>query len=237
MKKTFQLLFFNGLVAMLCFSSCKDHSTTVDKELHALYSKEIIEPIWDSRAWSGPQSILIDGEKAESDNKMFIFSRWNVDSLYFFFKVEDNCLRAYQTEKDHPKLYLDDMVEVLIDTQNDKDSCWAADDIVYHINILGVKKDDRGSADCQTNPDWDGNGRITVQLFGSLNDTTDTDQGYLVTLALAWTELMIHPEPGLSMGINFANGDNNGKGRQLFDWVGAWPMRSPYAYGNLKLTK
>lgn len=128
-----------------------------------------------------------------------------------------------------------DMVEVLIDTQNDKDTCWAADDIVYHINLLGVKKDDRGTPTCQTNPLWDGNAHITVIHFGTVNDTTDIDQGYMVMLALSWTELEQKPIPGLTMGINFANSDNNGKGRQLFDWVGAWPMRSPYAFGNLIL--
>jgi hypothetical protein len=125
----------------------------------------------------------------------------------------------------------------LIDTRNDKDSCWAEDNIVYHVNILGVKKDDRGTKECITDPTWDGNARISVQLYGTLNDTTDTDKGFLVALVFPWAELKQAPCPGLIMGANFANGNNDGKGRQLFDWVGAWPMRSPYAFGNLILIK
>jgi hypothetical protein len=182
-------------------------------------------------------SIEIDGKKEKSENILEVSSFWDKDSLYFFFNVQDKDLRAYQSEQDHPKLYLDDMVEVLIDPQNDKDSCWNEDDMVYHVNILGIKKDDRGTPSCETNPGWNGNAGISVKILGTLNDTTDVDTGYVVKLSISWGELSLHPRKGLGIGINFANGDNDGKGRQLFDWVGAWPMRSPYAYGKLTLTK
>lgn len=217
--------------------SCVQRANNSVKKLYSGFSNETVQIGWQSSEWNQPDSIVIDGSKAKSENRLFVLSRWNYDSLYFFFKVEDTDLRAYQTEKDHPKLFLDDMVEVLIDTRNDKDSCWAEDDIVYHINLLGVKKDDRGSKECITNPHWDGNAGISVQLKGTLNDTADIDKGYLVTVAFPWNELGQKTKTGLTMGINFANGDNDGKGRQLFDWAGAWPMRSPYAYGNLILKK
>jgi hypothetical protein len=32
-----------------------------------------------------------------------------------------------------------------------------------------------------------------------------------------------------------STGDNDGIDRHLFDWSGAWPMRSPYAYGHIIL--
>ncbi len=207
------------------------------KEIHSVFTSQVYQPGWDSPEWKWEGNVAVDGEAEGSENQFIVFSGWNEDSLYFYFKVIDNCLRAYQTEQDHASLFLDDMVEVLIDTQNTKDSCWGAHDIVYHINLMGVKKDDRGTPECITDPTWDGNARISVQLFGSLNDTTDIDTGYLVTLVIPWQELKQVPHPGLIMGINFANGDNDGKGRQLFDWVGAWPLRSPYAFGNLILKK
>jgi hypothetical protein len=203
------------------------------KEIHSVFTLQVYQPGWDAKEWKWEGNVIVDGEAEGSENKFIVFSRWNNDSLYFYFKVMDNCLRAYQTEQDHERLFLDDMVEVLIDTQNTKDSCWGEHDIVYHINLMGVKKDDRGTPECITDPEWNGNARISVQLFGSLNDTTDIDTGYIVTLVLPWQELEQVPQPGLIMGINFANGDNDGKGRQLFDWVGAWPMRSPYAFGDL----
>jgi hypothetical protein len=225
------------VVVVIGSLSCNQNTKKQEKEIYSSFLQEIVQPLWESSVWENSGNVVIKGEIEGNENRLTVFSRWNKDSLYFFFKVEDTCLRAYQTEKDHRELYLDDMVEVLIDTRNDKDSCWAEDDIVYHVNILGIKKDDRGTKECITDPTWDGNARISVQLFGTLNDTTDKDTGYLVTLALPWSELNQTPQSGLTMGVNFANGDNDGKGRQLFDWVGAWPMRSPYAYGNLILKK
>ncbi len=223
------------LVAVISPHSCQ-HSDS-DKKIFSTYIGEIIQPYWLSAKWKKENCIFIDGEKAGSENKMFVLSQWNNDSLYFFFKVTDNDLRGYQTKQDHSLLYLDDMVEVLFDTRNDKDSCWAEDDIVYHVNLLGVKKDDRGSVGCVTNPAWNGNAGIKIQINGTLNDTVDIDLGYMVTLSFPWSELGHKPYTGLTIGIDFANGDNDGKGRQLFDWVDARPMRYSYAYGNLVLKK
>lgn len=206
-----------------------------EKEIYSTYIREIVQPYWKSSGWDTTEKIVVEDAIGGSENSMHVFSLWNNDSLYFFFKVYDTCLRAYQSIKDHQNLYLDDMVEVLIDTQNSKDSCWSENDIIYHVNLLGVKKDDRGTSKCITDPNWDGNARISVYLFGTLNDTTDIDSGYIITLAIPWSEIDQIPKPGLTMGINFANGDNDGRGRQLFDWVGAWPFRSPYAFGNLIL--
>ena len=160
---------------------------------------------------------------------------WDKDALYIRFEVKDNDLRACQTEKDHPELFLDDMVEILIDAQNDKTPCWTVDDIVYHINLLGVKKDDRGTADCLSDPTWDGSAVYAIRLNGTLNQSADVDSGYVVEMAIPWRELGVVPRQGLKMGINFANGDNDGNGRQLYNWCGAEPMRSPHAFGTVFL--
>ena len=199
------------------------------------YGTDFNRPLWESSKWASRDTIMVVSRLKDSENIMIVYSVWNTDSLYFFFRVSDSDLRAHISEKDHPRLFLDDMVEILIDTQCRKDSCWDRDDIVYHVNLLGFKKDDRGTADCKTDPSWDGNAGIAVHLLGSLNDSTDTDKGYLLSLAFDWNELNLKPVEGLKMGINFANGDNDGIGRRLFDWSGAWPMRSPYAYGDLIL--
>jgi len=213
--------------------SCKN--TVSDKIMYSTVLSESTELEFSSPLWNSKNCISIEGDKVNSDNKMFITSRWNKNSLYFFIKVIDNDLTAYQTEQDHSKLYMDDMIEILIDTQNDKDSCWSEDDIVYHINLFGVKKDDRGSLDCITNPKWNGKADIIVSMHGTVNDTTDVDSGYLVSVIFTWDEIGLQPEKGLTMGMNFANGDNDGKGLQLFDWVNKKPLRSPFAFGNLIL--
>jgi pimeloyl-ACP methyl ester carboxylesterase len=184
--------------------------------------------------WSSAKSISFNNSE-KSDNKVDVYSLWDNDSLYFAFRVEDKNLIAYRYEKDHPLLYLDDMIEVLIDAFNDKGECWSVDDIVYHINLLGQKKDDRGTKDCLTDLAWDGEASYSVKLMSTLNNPQDIDHGYRVEIAIPWNELGVHPETGDKIGVNFANGDNDGNGRQLFDWANAWPLRTPSQFGTLLL--
>lgn len=226
---------FFTVLFLFVFTACFSSLHTA-KEISCRYAA--ILPGSGNKAldWRQADSVCFENQQ-ESDNKTIVKTLWNEDSLYICFQVDDKDLRAYQTEKDHPRLYLDDMVEVLIDAYNDKGSCWNMDDIVYHINLFGQKKDDRGTSACITNPAWDGNAVYTLCLNGTLNDTTDTDCGYHVEIAFPWSELRVNPVEGRKIGIDFANGDNDGKGRQLYDWVGATPMRSPHMFGTLKLVK
>lgn len=184
--------------------------------------------------WTAADPLRMEQADA-SDNSTVIRSCWDCDSLYLLFEVRDRDLRACQTEKDHPQLFLDDMVEVLIDADNDKAPGWKEDDIVYHINILGAKKDDRGTALYTSDAGWDGRASYAVTLRGTLNDPSDRDEGYTVTMAIPWQEIGRLPAAGLEIGINFANGDNDGHGRQLYNWCHADPMRSPEVFGVLRL--
>lgn len=176
-------------------------------------------------------------QRTYSDNTMEARSLWNLDYLYLSIRIKDKELRAVQIEKDHKQLYLDDMVEFLIDSNNDGSSSWLEDDIVYHINAAGVKKDDRGTPLGTSDSTWDGMAIYAVKINGSLNNGNDVDVGYDVEVAIPWNELGILPVAGTKIGFNIVNGDNDGKGRQLFDWVGAWPLRSPNLFGSLVLRK
>ncbi len=184
-------------------------------------------------SWQVAESIKVKHSEI-SDNSMTVRSLWDSDSLYIRFDVTDSDLRAFQTEKDHSQLFLDDMVEVLFDTEMDRSLDWQPDDIVYHINILGQKKDDKGMKNGVSNFEWDGTASYRIFLDGSVNDGSE-DAGYTVVVAFSWTELGRTPYSGLKMGINFANGDNDGKGRQLYNWCDADPMRTPSVFGTLEL--
>lgn len=195
----------------------------------------VIDGLETENDWILSDSISFDGVENKSENTVVVKSLWDEDYLYFLFKVSDTNLQSHQVEQDHPKLFLDDMVEFLIDAANHKDSCWNESKIVYHINLSGIKKDDRGSTNCFSDPSWNGNANYSVKLFGTLNDTNDSDEGYMVEVAIPWSELLLIPHENKVLGVNFANGDNDCNGRQLFDWVGAFPLRSPHLFGNLVL--
>ena len=185
--------------------------------------------------WDKADSVTVTPTGGESDNEMVVKTIWTSDSLYFQFRVSDADLRAEQTENDHKKLYLDDMVEVLIDALDDKTSFWHEDDIVYHIDILGYKKDDRGTPDHRSDASWNGTARYSIWIRGTIGDSSDIDEGYVVEIAFPWTERRPEPHPGLKLGVNFANGDDDGLGRQLYNWCNSDPMRSPDTFGTLTL--
>ena len=226
-------------VAVVAQSNCRHNNNKQElgstKDLISNYEGNaiVVDAKLNEKVWKYANLITIQDDSLRSHNYTEIKTLWDEQNLYLAFEVQDKSLVAKQDALDHSQLFLDDMVEFLIDAQNDKDSCWTVDDVVYHINLLGQKKDDRGTVDCTSNSKWNGNAQFEVQLFGTLNDSFDIDEGYIIEVAISWDELNLTPFPGSEMGINFANGDNG----TLFDWAGAWPFRSPYAFGNLILQK
>lgn len=182
-----------------------------------------------------PRDGIIVEDSAVCDNVMTVSSCWSADSLYFRFDVKDTKLRAFQTQKDSPELFLDDMVEVLLDCNMDRVRDWLEDDFVYHINLLGQKKDDRGLGGGRLDVSWDGVAKYRITLRGTLNDDSDIDDGYTVELAIPWTEIGRKPHPGLRMGVNFACSDNDGLGRQLMKWQPSDITRDTDTFGIIKL--
>lgn len=224
------------LPLLACFCFCSSIKNKNDKIIYASYISLDHTIGNDLSVWENVNdSIFFDGKNEGSNNTVSVKLLWSSNFLYILFNVKDSNLQAYQVEQDHPKLFLDDMVEFLIDANNDKDDCWSSDDIIYHINLLSVKKDDRGTSDCLSDPSWNGKAIYKVNLQGTLNDSTDSDFGYTVEIAIPWDEIGIDPTQGSKLGIDFVNGDNNGNGRQLYDWSGANPFRTPKNFGTLIL--
>jgi hypothetical protein len=227
------------LVMTLALAIAAPVSFGQEKVVHAHLSAGgvTIDGLESEPSWLTADSVTFDGQSCGSANIAVVKMLWDNDFLYLLFKVSDENLQAYQTEQDHRQLFLDDMAEFLLDTTNDRDSCWNESKIIYHINLLGQKKDDRGTARCFSDASWNGSAKFAIQLFGTLNEAADRDQGYQVEVAVPWSELGVPPSEGLQMGINFAVGDNNGAGRQLFDWVGAPNFRSPHLFGSVILDR
>lgn len=186
--------------------------------------------------WQGADSLQLDDTAAVADpNRVKIFTLWDQNYLYVGYEVEDRYLVGFQTERDHKALYKDDMIEVLLDPRRDATDQWLEDDIVYHVNVLGQVKDDRGTPEGKSDATWQSQGQWAVGIQGTLNDSTDQDTGFSVELAIPWKEIGVTPRPGVTVGINFATGDAEGPDEHLWDWCGASPFRQPAVYGVLRL--
>jgi len=190
------------------------------------------------KAWDRASSIVIS-DTLISPNTMTVRSLWDRDSLYFRFDVLDSNLWALQTERDHKILYQDDMCEVLLDCDNDHSGKWDCDDRIYHINLNGIVKDDCGTDEGISDKDWDGNEAFRVWLRGSLNDSSDVDEGYTIVLAIPWTDLGKKARAGLVMGMNTAFSDRCGADceRKMVLWRPAALTRDTSTFGELFLVR
>jgi len=104
-------------------------------------------------AWSGAGTLVLDDPADVADpNAVKIYVLWDESYLYVAYDVSDKFLAGFQSERDHKELYKDDMIEVLLDPRRDRTDLWLEDDIVYHVNLLGQVKDDRGTPEGKATP-------------------------------------------------------------------------------------
>lgn len=185
-------------------------------------------------SWGLAASVKISDMKI-SDNTVSFSSLWDEDSLYFRFDVKDCNLWATQTNRDDTLLFLDDMCEVLLDPRNDRGEQWLEDDIIYHVNLLGTIKDDRGKIGGGQNVEWNGRARSSVFLRGTLNDNVDIDDGYVVEIAIPWSEIGVVPSNNLKIGLNFGSSDRDDEDRikRMVFFRDHNPTRTPLSFAVL----
>ena len=193
-------------------------------------------PMTDASAWDRASAVEFS-DSSVNDNLTRVKSLWDKDSLYFRFEVEDTRLWSTTKEKDSGHVYLDDMVEFLIDPRFDRGEMWIEDDIIYHINLLGVKKDDRGTPAGDSDCTWDGSARYVISMDGTLNDNSDTDRGYVMLVAVPWEEIGVVPSKGVRMGVNVGNDDkeDDEEQRRLLFWSPCRVARCPADFAVLIL--
>ena len=124
------------LFIMVYISSCQNNEKRKEsgshKELICLYTEDpiIIDARFNEKEWQYAKSVTLKDDSLSSKdtrrsmNKVFVRTLWDKENLYISFKVQDRNLQAKDTVQDGPQLSRDDIVEFLIDTRDDKDSCW-----------------------------------------------------------------------------------------------------------------
>ncbi len=227
------------VVAAIAAGSCqgKDDKSPVSErlEISSIYAAQpaTIDGIIQPGEWISQDSIYVFDDSLRMETAISIRSQWDSTYLYLLFDVRDTNLLSVQAERDHPLLAKDDIIEFLLDTKDDHGECWNSDDIIYHINLAGQTKDDRGNDSCKSDARWNGEAKIAVTTYGTVNQPDDIDTGYVVEVAVPWKEIEQTPKPGLVLGANFG-GQSDG---YFYDWVDAWPFRQPFKFGKIILTK
>ena len=158
-------------------------------------------------------SPLRDIEGAAIPHECRIKMLWDDDYLYILADMDEKHLWATLTEHDSV-IYRDPDFEVFIDPDGD-----GLNYIELEINALNTTWDlfiprPYRFDDPHILHDWEIPGlKHAVNLRGTLNDSSDTDNGWSVELAIPWSSITGHatqprtgkaPEPGTEMRFNFS---------------------------------
>ena len=182
--------------------------------------------------WSGATAVPFSG----LSNGAIASIAWDATNLYVAFQVTDTKLSATRTVRDGGTLYLDDGVEVYIDTLGDRASAMQPDDYQFMVNLNNIQGDWRGTGGGGKDSTWNATWTSAVTRQGTLNSHGDTDSGYTVELAIPWAQLGVTPTAGMYLGMDLAVNDRDPASSvafNYFDWAGI----APASYAQPRLWK
>ncbi len=131
---------------------------------------------------------------------------WDDEYFYFAFTCADGDMWAIYNEEDD-RLWEEEVVEVFIDPDGDGRDYLELEvsptNTVVDLLIYSVEPEFRSSVE------WDIEGlKTAVQLYGTVNDNSDVDQGWSVEIAIPWSAMASdipggqRPAPGTDWRLN-----------------------------------
>ena len=169
----------------------------------------LVELAWQSAEWS-EHFVDIEGEAKPTPRwQTRVKMLWDESYLYIGAELEEPHVWASLTERD-AVLYKENDFEVFIDPDGDTHNYFELE-----INALGtvwdlfLNKPYREGGKARSA--WDIEGlKSAVSVNGTVNDPTDTDEGWTVELALPWDALIAYapegrpPRDGERWRVNFS---------------------------------
>jgi hypothetical protein len=131
---------------------------------------------------------------------------WDDNAIYIGAAVSDDQLNAVITQRDAAMIWRDDSIELLFDTLHDAGSDLKPDDYKVFVNVRNVQRE--GSLYSSSN--WDADFLSVVKETGTINDNTDSDEGYSIEFAIPWSEWLVpKPSIGDEWGFDFSLNDRD----------------------------
>jgi hypothetical protein len=147
------------------------------------------EAAWHSTAWTNPFSDIQGNKKPSPFFRTRAKMLWDEDYFYYAAELEDPHVWATLTERD-AVIFMDNNFEIFIDPDGDTHNYYELE-----INALGtfwdllLTKPYRNGG--RAIDAWDIKGlKIGISVNGTLNDPSDTDEGWTLEVAIPWSVLM-----------------------------------------------
>lgn len=197
--------------------------------------KLVIDGKGDEAAWASAVSTpaFVDVGSGQPNTRSPVNGKakllWDADNLYALFEVSDPDLQGgfddpkktdAFTVTGQPKLWTGHTIEIMLDPDGDGDNR-----DYYELQINTQNKVFHTQYDSYNQPktdpngpygheDWDPKLKSAVVLRGTLDDSSDKDEGYTVEVAIPWASFTkakrVPPQSGDTWRMNFYAMQNNG---------------------------
>lgn len=235
------------------------------------------EPVWTNASRSAPFRDLVHGTNTQYDTRAAV--RWDDEYLYVAYWIEEPDVKATLTKRDAP-IYRDNDVELFIAGEDGyyefeinahatiyevlffwedafKRNGYAAmpefarnDSLARPFNGVGFKNHPRGKRIGFWSWDYPGLQKA-VHVDGTLNNSTDRDNGWTVELALPWKGFEIlaqgdsrslPPKPGDNWRMDFSRfntykGNKDDSGGWAWSPHGVWDSHVPECFTYVELVR
>jgi PKD repeat protein len=176
--------------------------------------------------WAGADTVTFAG----SDNTATVSLTWDENNLYLGFDITDTNLQASGTDEGD-SLHRDDSIEIYLDTVHDGGAAMQVDDYHFIINLNHALVDDQGTGSGK-NYSWTSHINYAIDLDGTLNDDSDTDNGYVIEVAIPWSDIGGAPVTMDVIGLNLCVNNNDSTETQSVDWCNLASWAVPDGWGD-----
>lgn len=203
---------------------------------------QLNEPAWNNAMRTGPLVNTMTGAPAgATESRANARMLWDDQNLYIAYEVSDDNLVDPSTERDN-HLWENDAVEVMLDPNGDGQNYFEIQ-VSPNNHTFETRYDRARDPQPFGHTDWNPELRTGVQRTGTVGNADDTDERYVVELAIPWSSLadLPHspPQVGDQIRLNLFVMDKPKAGGQRFS---AWsaPRRGDFhtleRFGRITLT-
>ena len=193
----------------------------------------IIDGKLDDAAWQAATPVTFAFPWVSQTGKMqktLARLTWDDDNLYVAYECEDSDVTAVRMQRDDP-VYMDDAVEIHIAPPGVKDLY-----LGFEMNARGAMYDYLYPFPQRFIKKYNVEGvRIAVTINGTLNNSTDQDQGWTLEVAIPWSafsDLANNPIPkiGDRWLADMSRWDGTAPNRRLSQWSDSGLVRADPHY-------
>ena len=184
-----------------------------------------IDGVLDEEAWSkaAGTGLFVDvatglpNPQIPSQGEARVF--WNDQFLFIGIEAYDKTVRGgFPADAKDPHLWERDTVEIMIDPDGDNKDYYEIQvnpqNLTFDTQFDDYNRPNGGGKGPFGHEEWTAGAERAVKVHGTLDDDSDTDDGYTVELKIPWSAFAkaqkTPPAPGSSWRINFYSMQNNG---------------------------